>query len=90
MHILGSLVDKIKCQNVNQPPRAVANLYFPSFARKKRLCAGTRRRDNSMKDNPVCTVYISARLHDTFLLANYPSGAVDIGEGIVIVRGVER
>jgi len=29
-------------------------------------------------------------MNDIFLLANYPSGAVDIGEGIVIARDVEH
>ena len=42
-----------------------------------------------MKDNSACPVMV-ARLYDTFLLANYPSGAVDIGEGIVIARDVEH
>ena len=29
-------------------------------------------------------------MNDPSLLANYPSGAVDIGEGIVIARDVEH
>jgi hypothetical protein len=29
-------------------------------------------------------------MNDPSLLANYPSGAVDIGEGIVIARDVEN
>ena len=33
---------------------------------------------------------MAARPYDTFLLANYPSGAVDIGEGIVLARDVEH
>jgi hypothetical protein len=50
---------------------------------RKTMPCFAQRATQGEKENPVCPVYTSVCPYDPFLLANYPSGAVDIGEGVV-------